>query len=82
MARNKELATKNAELARAKVDPAVQEFDDKAVPDAESKPTGEKTDEELKKEFEASKELQSEFGEAKYYIAYINAERREQIGTK
>ena len=69
-----DLAAANATETPApkkKVDPANTEFSDGTDPEgAGDEPT---TDDELEAEFKKSKSLQNEFGELKYYLAYMKA---------
>lgn len=73
-----ELAKKASEK-KEEVDPAKAEFTDEQKKEtAATKEDVDKTDDELKADFEASKELQDEFEKPEAYIAYICAVRNGQ----
>lgn len=81
---NTDLTQQVAELKKAKpaVDPANAEFSDAATPPGEQTEKGSADEETLKKEFAASADLQTEFGnDVEAYIAYKQADKNEQIRT-
>jgi len=78
---NKKLAEQLSKKAAEKVDPAKIEFSDEQKKSAAEKQTEDKTDDELKAEFAASKDLQEEFGIVDAYLAYIKAEKNGQVST-
>lgn len=85
--RNKRLVEANKQLAEQlekgkKVpvtDPAQLEFTDSQAAQPAAIDAGNKTDDDLKKDFAASKDLQAEFGSEAAYIAYVKAENNGQV---
>jgi len=80
--KNTELTAQVKELKNEKpaVDPAQTEFSDQATAPGEQTETGPADDEALKKEFAASADLRSEFGnDIKAYIAFKKADADGQV---
>ena len=77
---NTKLAKKVTELQKEKpaVEAAQTEFADQATPPG-SEETGKADEDALKQEFAASKDLQTEFGDVKTYIAFKKADTAGQV---